>query len=149
MKNLFTFTKYKNKKMKKLLSIQYSTAAFNFAMLLHRLVFGILMMSHGYNKLIHFSEKKAEFMNFLGMGSTVSLLLVVFAEFFCALFISIGLFTRLTVIPLIICMAVALFKAHGGDVFGDGSSAALYLCAYVLLLLVGPGKISVDGLAGK
>ena len=136
--------------MKKLLSIQYSPAAFNFAMLLHRLVFGVLMMSHGYNKLIHFSEKKAEFMNFMGMGSTVSLLLVVFAEFFCALFISIGLFTRLTVIPLVICMAVALFKAHNGDVFGDGgSSATLYLSAYVVLLLLGPGKISVDGLSGK
>jgi len=135
--------------MKKLLSIQYSSAAFNFAMLVHRLVFGILMMSHGYNKLIHFSEKKAEFMNFMGMGSTVSLLLVVFAEFFCALFISIGLFTRLTVIPLVICMAVALFKAHNGDVFGDGASATLFLSAYVVLLLLGPGKISVDGLSGK
>ena len=135
--------------MKKLLSIHYSSAAFNFAMLLHRLVFGILMMSHGYNKLIHFSEKKAEFMNFIGMGSTISLLLVIFAEFFCALFISIGLFTRLTVIPLVICMAVALFKAHGGDIMGDGASATLYLSAYVLLLLVGPGKISVDGLSGK
>ncbi len=135
--------------MKKLLSTHYSTAAFNIAMLLHRLVFGILMMSHGYNKLIHFSEKKAEFMNFMGMGSTFSLLLVIFAEFFCALFISIGLFTRLTVVALIICMAVALFKAHDGDVFGDGSSATLYLSAYIVLLLLGPGKISVDGLAGK
>ena len=135
--------------MKKLLSIQYSTAAFNIALLLHRLVFGVLMMSSGYNKLIHFSEMKSKFMDFMGMGSTVSLLLVVFAEFFCALFISIGLFTRLTVIPLVICMAVALFKAHGGDVFGNGSSATLYLSAYLLLLLLGPGKISVDGLAGK
>jgi putative oxidoreductase len=135
--------------MKKLLSIQYSPASFNIAMLLHRLVFGILMMSHGYDKLIHFSEKKAEFMNFMGIGSTVSLLLVVFAEFFCSLFISIGLFTRLTVIPLVICMAVALFKAHGGEVFGDGSSATLYLSAYLLLLLLGSGKISVDGLSGK
>jgi len=135
--------------MKKLLSIQYSTAAFNIAMLLHRLVFGILMMHHGYNKLVHFSEEKAKFMDFMGMGSTVSLLLVVFAEFFCALFISIGLFTRLTAVPLIICMAVALFKAKGGDVFGGGEILALYLSAYILLLLVGPGKISVDGLSGK
>lgn len=135
--------------MKKLLSIQYSPTAFNIAMLLHRLVFGILMMSHGYDKLIHFSEEKTEFMNFMGMGSTVSLLLVVFAEFFCALFISIGLFTRLTVVALIICMAVALFKAHEGDIFGDGGTATLYLSAYVVLLLLGPGKISVDGLSGK
>jgi uncharacterized membrane protein YphA (DoxX/SURF4 family) len=46
-------------------------------------------------------------------------------------------------------MAVALFKAHNGDVFGDGASATLFLSAYVVLLLLGPGKISVDGLAGK
>jgi putative oxidoreductase len=135
--------------MKKLLSIQYSPAAFNIAMLIHRLVFGVLMMNHGYKKLVHFSEEKAKFMDFMGMGSTFSLMLVVFAEFFCALFISIGLFTRLTVIALIICMAVALFIAHDGDVFGDGSSATLYLSAYVVLLLLGPGKISVDGLSRK
>ncbi|MBI3884004.1 MAG: DoxX family protein, partial [Sphingobacteriales bacterium] len=55
-------------------------------------------------------------------------------------------FTRYAVIPLIITMGVALFKAHHGDVFGDGEMAMLYLAGYVLLLLVGPGKVSVDSM---
>lgn len=132
--------------MKKLLSIRYSTAAFNTAQLLIRLVFGLLMMNHGYDKLLHFSSKKAEFINFLGMGQTFSLVLVVFAEFFCALFVVLGLFTRLSLIPLIITMCVALFKVHHGDFMGEGQMAAVFLGAYLGLLLTGPGKISVDGL---
>jgi putative oxidoreductase len=135
--------------MKRLLSTKYSTAAFNAATLFIRIAFGALMMNHGYDKLIHFAQKKNTFMNFLGIGSTATLSLVIFAEFFCALFIIIGLFTRLAVIPLIIVMGVALFQAHKAQFFGDGEMAALYLTAYVGLLLIGPGRISVDGMIGK
>jgi len=135
--------------MKKIISTNYSPIMFNAAMLLLRLTFGVLMMKHGYDKLVHFNEMKSTFLNFLGMGSTTSLLMVVFAEFFCGLFVVIGLFTRLAALPLIICMAVALFQVHHGEVFGDGSSAALYLGAFLVLLMIGPGKASVDGISGK
>ena len=135
--------------MKKLLSTKYSAGVFNAAMLLLRLGAGILMMCHVYEKLIHFGSKHNSFMNFLGMGSTISLSLVIFAEFFCALFIIIGLFTRLAAIPLIIAMSVALFKAHNVDIFGKGELAALYLTCFLVLLLLGPGKVSADGMTGK
>ena len=79
----------------------------------------------------------------------VSFTLVVFAEFFCALFIIIGLFTRLAAIPLIINMTVALIKAHDWKVFGDGEMATLFLAAFLMLLLLGPVKVSVDGMTGK
>lgn len=131
------------------MSTNYSAGAFNVSMLLMRLVFGILMMTNGYDKLIGFSGMKNDFMNFMGIGSTTSLILVVFAEFFCALFLVLGLFTRLSAIPLVICMGVALFKAHNMDILGDGSSATLYLGAYLTILLLGPGKFSVDGLSGN
>ena len=135
--------------MKKLLSTKYSAGTFNIAMLLLRFGVGVLMINHGYDKLIHFSAMKADFMNFLGLGNSISLTMVVFAEFFCSLFLIIGLFTRLSVIPLIITMAVALFMVFKGDVFGKGELPALYLAAYIVLLLLGPGKISVDGMTGK
>lgn len=135
--------------MKKILSTKYSATAFNIAMLILRLGVGVLMMKHGYEKLVHFAEYKNKFMNFLGLGQTVSLSMVVFAEFFCALFIIIGLFTRLAVVPLIIAMGVALFKAHNADFMGQGEMAALYLSAYLALLIVGPGRVSVDGMIGK
>ena len=50
--------------MKKLLSTHYNAFSFNAAMLLLRLAMGMLMMSHGYDKLVHFSEKKALFYDF-------------------------------------------------------------------------------------
>jgi putative oxidoreductase len=135
--------------MRKLLSTKYSAGAFSAAMLILRLGLGILMMAHGYNKLIHFGEMQHKFMNFLGMGSTMSLALVVFAEFFCSLFLIIGLFTRLAAIPLIIATCVMVFKAHNGDVFGEGEHAALYFTGYLVLLFVGPGRVSVDSMIGK
>jgi len=135
--------------MKKLLSTKYTAGAFTTAMLLLRLSLGLLMLWYGYDKLVHFGQKQQNFMNFLGLGSTISLALVVFAEFFCSLFIIIGLFTRLAVIPLIITTCVIIFKVQHGNVFGDDENAPLYLTGYLVLLLVGPGRVSVDSMIGK
>ena len=135
--------------MKKLLSTKYSASAFNIAMLILRVGMGGLMLPHGYDKLVHFATYKKDFMNFLGIGSSLSLALVVFSEFFCSLFLIVGLFSRLIVIPLIFGLCIALFKAHNGEIFGDGEHAALFITGLLVILLVGPGKISADGLMGK
>ena len=135
--------------MRKLLSTKYSAGAFNAAMLFLRLGVGVLMINHGYDKLVNFSKYQPEFMNFLGLGSSVSLSLVVFAEFFCAIFLVLGLFTRLAAIPLIIATCVMVFMAHKGDILGDGETAAIYLSAYLVLFFVGPGRISIDSMIGK
>ena len=135
--------------MKSLLSTKYSAGAFSTAMLILRLVAGILMMNHGYGKLIHF-EETAKFMPHLfGMSSSITTALVIFAEFFCSLFIILGLFTRLACVPLIITMCYALFITLHGEVFGKGELATLYLAAFAVLLLVGPGRVSVDSMTGK
>jgi putative oxidoreductase len=136
--------------MKRLLSINYPAWAFNISFLILRLVLGITMCAnHGYGKLIHFADKKEKFVNLFGIGSSTTLALVVFAEFFCAIFISIGLFTRYTVLPLVICMGYAFFKSHNSDLFGDGEHAALYLSGFLAILLCGPGRISADGMIQK
>ena len=135
--------------MKKLLSTKYSAGAFSTAMFVLRMGVGILMLMHGYDKLVHFGAKQNSFMNFLGLGGTITLSLVVFAEFFCSLFIILGLFTRLAAIPLIILTCVIIFKVNHGNVFIDYENAPLYLTGYLVLLLVGPGRVSVDSMTGK
>lgn len=135
--------------MKKLLSTKYSAGAFSTAVFILRITVGALMLNHGYYKLVHFADMQPKFINFLGLGSTASLSMVIFAEFFCSVFLILGLFTRLACIPLIIAMGVALWKAHHFQVFGDGEKVTFYLCAYVTLLLVGPGKASLDSMMGK
>ena len=117
--------------MKKLLSIHYSPLALNAAMLVLRIAMGALMMAHGYQKLVGFSSMKSDFYNLLGMGSTLSLALCIFAEFFCALFVMIGLFTRLVTLPLIISTSIALFDVHAMDFFNTGEKASLFLSGYM------------------
>lgn len=135
--------------MMKLFSTKYSNQAFSLAMLLLRVALGALMIPHGYDKLLRFSSLSEKFVNLFHMGSFISLSLTIFAEFFCSVFIIMGLFTRLAALPLIFTMCVAIFVAHGGQIFGDGEHAALFLMGYLVLLLVGPGKASMDHLIGK
>ena len=135
--------------MKKLFSIKYSDNGISFATLLLRLSLGGLMMTHGYDKLIHFGSKASSFADPFHIGNSTSMALVIFAEFFCAVFVIMGLFTRLSCIPLIIDMAVALLVAHKGDFFGGGATAALFLFGFLALLFTGPGKVSLDKLIGK
>ena len=134
--------------MKKLLSTKYSSGAFNTAMLFLRLVAGVLMLQHGYEKLTHFDTTAHDMINFMGIGQKASTVLVIFAEFFCSLFLIIGLFTRFACIPLIITMVVAMWKVHHNDYLHE-EDISLYIIAYVTILLVGPGKISVDSMIGK
>lgn len=131
--------------MKKLFSTRCSDTSFSIATLILRLGAGTLMLvSHGLDKLMHFSQKAGRFADPFGIGSTTSLSMTVFAEFFCAVFIILGLFTRLAAIPLIIAMSVALFYAHNSDFFGKGEMAGLFLICFTTLLFTGPGKISLD-----
>ncbi len=118
-------------------------------MLLLRLTFGILLMNHGYSKLTHFNETAAHMPHLFGMSGSITTALVVFAEFFCALLIILGLFTRLACVPIIITMCYALFISHKGEVLGDGEMATLFLGGFMVLLLVGPGRVSVDSMTGK
>jgi putative oxidoreductase len=108
-----------------------------------------LMIPHGYDKLVNFAAYRKDFINFLGAGNTVSLSLTVFAEFFCSCLVLVGLFTRFAAIPPIIAMSVAVIKAHKGQVFGQGEHAAMYVVGFLVILILGPGKISADGAMGK
>ena len=135
--------------MRKFLSIAYKDWAFNLAMLLLRVGAGALVIPYGYDKLIHFADKRNSFMNVMGIGSTASLSLVIFAEFFCGMFVVLGLFTRLAVIPLVVSMSVVVFKAMHADFFGRGKDGTMFLICFVAILLCGPGKASADALINK
>ena len=136
--------------MKKLFSTKVSESTLSIALLVLRAGAGSLMMiQHGWGKLQNFSTKSGKFANPFGRGSTTSYSLTLFAEFFCAAFIILGLFTRLAAIPLVIAMSVALFIAHKGQFFGEGESAGIYLICFLTILLAGPGRASIDRLIWK
>ena len=107
--------------MKRLFSTRVSESTLTIALFILRVGAGSLMMiQHGLDKLKNYGAKSGRFADPFGLGSTTSYSLVVFAEFFCAAFIILGLFTRLAAIPLVIAMSVALFVAHKGQFFWPG-----------------------------
>lgn len=125
------------------------TLASNLSALVLRLGFGILMIpQHGYIKLVEFNERKDQFISFLGLGTTVSLSLAIFAEFFCSILLIFGLLTRLATIPLLITMLVAL-SAHDWQLFGQYELATAFFVGYVAIFAAGPGKFSLDYLLLK
>ncbi len=135
--------------MRKLLSTSYQEWAFDTMMLLMRISLGGLMLvNHGFQKLVKYPSLQSKFSDPFHIGSNWSLLMVLFAEVFCSLLIMAGLFTRLAAIPLVIAMTTAFFLAHNHDV-KEGEKAAIFLVGFVGILLVGPGRFSLDRSMGR
>jgi len=99
---------------------------------------------HGYPRLTNFAVISNEFADPLGVGTEASLSLVIFAEFFCSLFLILGLFTRWSCVPLIITMIVATWIINGGKGFIYQEKSFVYLITYLSLLISGGGYFSLD-----
>jgi len=117
----------------------------DFSLLLLRLTFGgLLFLNHGWPKVMSFEQKFHSFPDPLGVGSEISYGLTLFGEVFCPVLIILGLFTRYASIPVVITMFVAIFIIHGADPLAKKEMAILYLVPFLVLLISGPGKISLD-----
>lgn len=124
---------------------QPSAAAIDLILLIVRAGISILMLTHGLVKLSGLmAEGPVQFPSVLGMSPELSLSLAVFAEVGCSLALLLGFATRLAVIPLMITMLVAVFNIHAADAFDKKELAVHYLLVYVILLIAGAGRYSVD-----
>ena len=133
--------------MRNFLSTYINPYFLDLAVLLLRIFTGLSMLTHGTPKLMKFSaDGPLNFGDPLNIGTFPSLLLTVFAEFFCSILIILGLGTRLAVVPLIITMLVAAFVVHKTDGFAKQEVAVLYLLIFFTLFITGSGKYSVDRL---
>jgi putative oxidoreductase len=137
--------------MKKLLSTAYSDSAFNFALLVQRVVTGLLLLTlHGLPKISNFRELSASFYDPLRVGHRNSLILVILAELFCSMFLVLGLFTRIAAFIIVINLSVAvLVLYHQGQPLKSADLGAIYLVNVFTIMIVGPGRVSVDGMMGK
>ena len=99
------------------------------ALLLLRLTFGLSMIiGHGLGKGERlFGSDPIKFADPFGVGPEISLVLAVFAEVICSGLLAIGLFTRWSLIPLVITMSTAVFIIHAGDDFSGKEKALLFL----------------------
>lgn len=116
--------------------------------LLIRLFFGVLFFMHGLDKMTHFNELSYTFPSVFGFGSYVTLMLAIFCEFACSMFLMVGCLTRIVLIPMIVSMAVAFFDIHDA-MMPDGELSLIYFMVFFGLFLIGPGRFSVDYLIDK
>jgi putative oxidoreductase len=136
--------------MARFTSTRYTHGGVQFSLLVLRVGLGLMMLTHGWPKLMHFSRMSHGFSDPLHLTSEISLALVVFAEVFCAVLLILGFYTRAFVIPLLIEMGVIIFMIHQGDGFGRQELAVHFFLGFLVILILGPGKISLDGLiSGK
>lgn len=136
--------------MKKLFTTRYTELGFNISLFVLRLGFGsLLFLQHGLPKLMDFPDLKDRFFDPFGFGPTASLILVIFAEVFCSLFLVLGLFTRLAAFVLVVSFLVIVFMALRNSPLAKMENALLFLSVFFGILLCGPGKWSIDSLIGK
>jgi len=108
------------------------------AMILRVVAASFMIYAHGYGKVMNVlgGHFPAGF-DPLGIGPEISMILSAFAEGICSFLILIGFWTRLASLFLIINMSVAVYAAHK-------ELAMLYLLIWIVIFLLGPGKLSFD-----
>jgi len=123
------------------------SALTNLALLVLRLWLGSAMFfNHGLEKLVQFKSIAPEFPDPLGIGHSVSLALVMFAEVAGSVLLVMGLLTRFAALTLVIDLFVAFLTVHQAALSGknSGELAFIYLSGFIVLLIAGGGMISLD-----
>ena len=116
---------------------------FSLLLLVLRLFFGLMLLMHGLEKVYNYTELCFVFPDPFGIGSEISLILVIFAEMLCSAFFMAGALYRLSMLPILITMAVAFFHIHEASII-QGELAFIYLMVFVLMYIAGPGQYSID-----
>lgn len=125
------------------------------AKLLLRLVLGILILLHGYAKIMGGPGFILDAVDKAGLPHAFGYLVYV-GEVFTPILVIVGLWTRPAAIVIAINMIVAVALVHSGQVFSlspEGGWAielqGLYLAVAVAVTLLGAGRYSVGGAAGR
>ncbi len=125
----------------------------NLGRLFLRLFIGLMLIQFGVRQMIHFDEVLPTFPDVLGFGREASLILMIAVEIIPGIFIMAGFLTRLMIIPPFVAMIVAEYYllhdlVHTASYLiswqEPGYVPMFFLGIFFFLLLVGPGKISVD-----
>lgn len=112
-------------------------------LLLVRVIFGILFFTHGLDKMMNFNSLVDAYPSVLGFGSYMTLMVSIFCEFCCSLFLIAGFLVRIMTIPMIIAMGVAFFDIHDA-ILPEGELSLIYFILFIILFWVGPGRYSID-----
>jgi len=109
-----------------------------------RVLPALMLLTHGIPKLQKLLAGNMEFFDPIGIGPAPSLFLAVIGEVVCPILLIIGYKTRWAALPSAITMAVAAFIVQSAQAFGEKEKTLLYLSFFIIIILVGPGRYSID-----
>ena len=122
----------------------------NVWLLILRVSLAAFMMTHGLPKLeMLLSGSGAQFADPIGLSGTFSLALALIGEVGGSALVLLGLCTRVAALPTVVTMLVAAFIVHASDPFAVKEIALLYLAGFLTVLVMGPGRYSMDCLISK
>ena len=121
-----------------------STLKNDIGLALLRILPSAFLLTHGIPKFQKMIGGDFEFGDPIGIGPTPTLFLAVIAEFICPILLIVGFKTRWVAILPAITMLVAAAIVHSADPFGTKEKALLFLVTFVAMILLGPGKYSMD-----
>ena len=123
--------------------------------LLLRLVLGLLILLHGISKLTNGDAGVTGMLAKMGLPEALGHLVYI-GEVVAPLLVILGLWTRAAALVMAVNMVVAVALAHSGQLFSMGRSGgyalelqAIYLFAAIAIALLGAGRYSLGGGAGR
>lgn len=125
----------------------------NMGRLFLRLFVGIMMMQFGIRQLINYSHALSITPTLAGISPEQLLTLLIIIEIGCSFFIMIGFLTRIMTFAPMIAMIIAecwlLISGTSSETYmlswqQPGYLPMMFIGIYFFIILVGPGKISVD-----
>ncbi len=119
-------------------------------LLLFRLLAGFaLLRVHGWEKIVNYQEELRSIPDPFGLGGEVNLAIAIFSDVCCAGLVMVGLFTRLASLSILGTTLVGLLFVHLDDPWHGRDVPMVYSIMFLVILLLGPGKYSLDGTLSK
>ena len=124
----------------------------NLSRLFLRLFTGIMFLQMGVRQMTHFEEFANAVVGSMGLPGENALVAIIVLEIVCAVFIILGLFTRIALLPSIgvmiyaetVMIAATKVSSAGQMFIFEPGYPLMFLGIFAYMLLAGPGKISLD-----
>ena len=108
-----------------------------------------LIVVHGFKKLGICGCEKEQIPNPLHFPETFNNLFAIGANIVFPLFVIAGLLTRMAILPILAVTLTGYFVLHWTDPLIIRDAPYMYSLSYLLLLVSGPGKYSIDNYIHK
>lgn len=104
---------------------------------------------HGIKKIADIEGEIANIPDPFGFGGEFTALMAVFTNIVLTVFVAIGFFTRLSAFGILSVTLSGLFLVHWADPWPVKDIPLMYSLSYFLILIMGPGKYSIDHIISK